>query len=89
MAFVDRYSEAARPDMFFLLSGEPGGFFKAGVITADIDLERVTCWVDLASPEVAEVQENWNNAGASTVAPNFSIQCSLSDTIFSDSEIAL
>ena len=74
MAFVEVHSETATEAVAFLLSREPGGFFKAGVIATDTDLETVMSWDDLASPEVAEVRESWNNAGASTVTPNFSIQ---------------
>jgi hypothetical protein len=57
-----------------LLLVEPKYLFKLQKDLDDSFIRGITLESIPISPEVAEVRQNWNNAGADTVVPNFTIQ---------------
>ena len=57
---------------------------KPDKVTADMEIERFSVGFSPTSPEVAKVWQDWNNAGADTVVPNFTIQTLEQQYIFRD-----
>jgi hypothetical protein len=87
MPALETYPEPVGSDLpaaQFLWSDQREGLLKDRRIQTDITVDRLLFRINLISPEVAQVQQDWSNAGAYTVPPNFSIQALENQYIFKD-----
>ena len=87
MPALETYPEPVGSDLSvvqFLWPDQREGLLKAGRVQTDITVERLFFRIIPISPEVAQVQKDWSNAGAYTVPPNFSIQALERQYVFKD-----
>ena len=87
MPSLGKYTEPSGSDLLkviFLWPYQPECLLKPEKLHADITIERFYMGISPTSPEVAKVRQEWNNAGADTVVPNFTIQTLEQQYIFKD-----
>jgi len=87
MPSLGSYTEATNSDLLkaiFLWPYQSNCFLKPEKVHADMTNERFSVGISPTSPEVAEVQQEWNNPGAYTVPSNFSIQALERQYVFRD-----
>jgi hypothetical protein len=87
MPALETYSEPRGSDLLTALSLWPdrlGGLFKFGRVQTDITPVRLPLRTNPISQEIAQVQQDWGDAGAPTVPSNFIIQAIEQHYVFKD-----